>query len=155
MRKLIFFALFPFMMVSTQSLAQENVQDDTISAQNLSTEENLDQLSDKLEAPELQDKVASTVEKMTAVMLQFPVGQFAEAVEDIRPNSTEQPIASDATIADLAGEQAINLPAKLGDESRKAMTIMGSLTGVFAQLIPEFKNIAEELEETIAQPISE
>jgi hypothetical protein len=105
-------------------------------------------MADKMSDPAMQDGVAAVVEHMTSTMMQLPVGQFAEAIENARPGTVGKRIRRDATIADLAGRDADNFPEKLGDGSRQMMGMMSGFAKAFAVMMPEFEKMGREMEDS-------
>lgn len=105
-------------------------------------------IAEKMSDPATQDGVAAAVEHITATMMQMPVGQFAEAIENARPGTVKKRIRRDATVADLAGRDAEYLPEKLGDGSRQMMGMMSGFARAFAVMMPEFEKMGREVEES-------
>jgi hypothetical protein len=104
-------------------------------------------LGDKMSDPSIQAGVAAMVEQMASTMMQLPVGNFAAAIENARPGTVRKRIRRNATIADLAGRDAEDLPEELGYRSREMMGMMGGLANAFAVMLPEFKKMSREMEE--------
>lgn len=103
------------------------------------------EMADKLADDTMQDSIAAAVERLTGVMMKLPVGEFAAAVEEARPGSVKTRIPKDATLADLAGDDAQHMPETLGKQSRVAMTMMSGFARAFAKMMPEFENIARDI----------
>ncbi|MEP7350888.1 MAG: hypothetical protein ABI668_13200 [Sphingorhabdus sp.] len=101
----------------------------------------------KISDPGMQDGVAAAVERMTANVMQLPVGHLAAAIEDARPGTVKERIHYDSNIADLAGRDAENLPEELGARSREMMGVAGSFAKAFAVMLPEFEKMGREMEE--------
>jgi hypothetical protein len=106
------------------------------------------EMADKMADPAMQDGVAAAIETMTATMMHLPVGQFAEAIEKARPGTVGKHIGRDATIADLAGDDAEYFPEKLGDSSRQMMGMMGGFARAMAIMMPEFERMGRDMEES-------
>jgi hypothetical protein len=106
----------------------------------------MNDMADTLANPRMQDGVANMIEKMTATMLRMPVGQIAAAVEKAAPGTVKKRIPSDATIADLAGRDARDLPENLGDKSRAMMGMASGFAKAFAVMLPEFEKMGKEME---------
>ena len=103
-------------------------------------------MADKISDPAMQAGVARAVERMTATMMDLPVGNLAAAIEDARPGTVRKRIQRDATVADLAGRDAEYLPEELGVRSREAMGMMGGLARAMAMMMPEFEKMGREME---------
>ena len=100
----------------------------------------------KMADPHMQDGVAHMVESMTSAMMRLPVGQLAAAVEKARPGTLHKRIRSDATLADVTGNDARDLPASLAHKSRDMMSMMSGFTKAFAVMVPEFEKLGKEME---------
>ncbi len=107
-------------------------------------------MTEKFEDPAMQDGVAFMAERMGETMMRLPIGKFASAIEKARPGTVRKRMRDDATLADLAGRDAKNIPAMIGKESRTAMKMMGGFTKAFAGMIPEFEKLGREMEATMA-----
>ena len=108
--------------------------------------ESMTQMAERLTDPAMQDSVAEMVEKMSSVMMKLPVGKFVAAIEDARPGTVKDKIREDATLADLAGPKADDMPEMLGEQSRTAMSMMGGLAKAFAVMLPQFEELGKEME---------
>jgi hypothetical protein len=107
-------------------------------------------MGDRLADPDLQDGVAYMAEKMGETMMRLPVGKFASAIEKARPGTVRKRMRDNATLADLAGRNAEDIPAMIGKESRTAMKMMSGFTKAFASMMPEFEKLGREMETTMA-----
>jgi hypothetical protein len=107
-------------------------------------------MAEKLEDPDMQDGVAFMAERMGETMMRLPIGKFASAIEKARPGSVRKRMRDDATLADLAGRDAEDIPEMLGKESRSAMKMMGGFTKAFAGMMPEFEKLSRDMEKTMA-----
>lgn len=106
----------------------------------------MNDMAEKLANPHMQDGVANMVEKMTATLMRMPIGQIAAAVEKAAPGTIKKRVRSDATIADLAGRDARDLPENLGDKSRAMMGMASGFAKAFAVMMPEFEKMGKEME---------
>ena len=104
------------------------------------------EMAARLADPATQDSIAGMVEKMSATMLQLPVGKFVAAIEDARPGTVKKRVRDDATLADLAGPKADAVPEMLGQESRTAMRMASGFAKAFAVMLPEFEALGKEME---------
>lgn len=103
-------------------------------------------MGDKLSDPDMQDDVADMAMQMGVMLMQLPVGKFAAAIEKARPGTMKNAPDADATLADLAGPDAENIPSMLGEHSRSAMTMMSGFASVFASIMPEFEKFGRQME---------
>ncbi len=106
----------------------------------------MNDMADKLSSPHMQDDVAHMVEAMTTAMLRLPVGHMATAIEKARPGILKRRIRDDATLADVAGRDARDLPETLSDKSRDMMGMMGGFAKAFAVMIPELQKMGDDME---------
>jgi hypothetical protein len=109
-------------------------------------EAKLNGMAEDLADPRMQDGVAAMVERMGETMLDLPVGKFAAAIEKARPGTMKKRIGEDATVADLAGRDAERLPGELAKGSRQMMTMLSGFAAAFATMMPEFEDMARDLE---------
>jgi hypothetical protein len=107
-------------------------------------------MAEKLEDPDMQDGIAFMATRMGETMMSLPIGKFASAIEKARPGTVRKRMRDDATLADLAGRDAENIPEMLGKESRTAMKMMGGFTKAFAGMMPEFEKLGRDMEKTMA-----
>lgn len=126
------------LMASPMVFAQDNseapVSDDPMT-----------QMADRLDDPATQDDLAAMIEKMAGALMALPVGGLVGAMEDARPGSVKDDIPADATLADLAGEDAGDMPEKMAKQSRVAMGMMGGFAKIFATMMPKFKDMARDM----------
>jgi hypothetical protein len=102
-------------------------------------------MGDKMSDPDMQDGVAQMAEKMGETMMRLPIGKFVSAIEKARPGTVKKSMREDATLADLAGRDAENIPETLGKQSRVAMSMMGGFAKAFASMMPEFEKMGKEM----------
>lgn len=103
-------------------------------------------MADEISRPENVKKISNLVEGITEAMMHIPVGQMAAAVEKASPGMVKNPIPANATIADLAGQDADQLPKEFAAKTRGMMSMAGSFARVFAELIPQFERMSTEME---------
>ena len=130
------------------ALADYDAATETRGATN--TEADMLAMADKLSDPAMQDGVAHMATRLGETMLRLPIGKFASAIEKARPGTMHKRVRDDATLADLAGRNAQDIPAMIGKESRTAMKMMSGFTKVFAGMIPEFEKLGREMETAMA-----
>jgi hypothetical protein len=107
-------------------------------------------MADKLADPDMQDGVAFMAQRMGETMMRLPVGKFASAIENARPGTLGKRVRDDATLADLAGRDAEDIPEMIGRESRTAMKMMSGFSRAFAGMIPEFEKLGREMDAAMA-----
>lgn len=104
------------------------------------------EMANRFADPAMQDDVSNVVEAMTDVMLNLPVGQFAEVVERTRPGTVDEHIDRNTRLGDLVGPDADHMAARAGDGTRASMAAMGSFMRAFADILPEFQKLGREIE---------
>ncbi len=107
-----------------------------------------DALTDRIGDPEVQAGIAAAIEQAADAMMNMPIGPMAEAIERARPGTVSRDIHSDSTIADIAGQDSRDLPRELGERSRETMGMMSSFARALAAMMPEFKRVGRDMEES-------
>jgi hypothetical protein len=110
--------------------------------------DDIDAIADRRSDPEMQDKIAYTVERMADAVLAMPIGGVAEAIESARPGTVRRSVRRDDTVRDLAGRDGDYLAEDLGDRSREIVSMMGSLARAAATMAPALAQMGRELEES-------
>ncbi len=102
-------------------------------------------MADKLSDPKSMDQISKMTSGFAAAMMQMPIGQMAAAIDKAAPGALGQKIASNATVADVIGNDAKDLPSEFGAKSKEMMGMMGGLTKAFAAMMPEFEKLGREI----------
>ncbi len=105
----------------------------------------LTKMAKMLGDPRMQKDISKMVEGFAAAMMEMPVGKMAAAIEEARPGSIKKPVPANATVADLAGKDASNLPHEFGAQSKDMMGMMGGMLSAFAVMLPEFEKMGREI----------
>ncbi len=109
----------------------------------------LDEVADRMSDRDRQDNVANSVERMSAALLGMRVGPLAAAIENARPGTVRRNVRRNTTIGDLAGRDSEYLPEELGARSREMMGMMGGFAQAMASMMPEFRRMGREMEESV------
>ena len=112
-------------------------------------------IADKMADPVMQDGIATAIEQVTSSMMRLPIGQLVAAIESARPGTVDRGLRRDATVGDLFGRDAENLPERLGDGSRQVAGMMDGFARAMANMMPEFEQIGRDVEETVRQAKTE
>lgn len=115
----------------------------------------IENIANKMSEPAMQDGIATAVEQVTSAMMRLPVGRFVAAIENARPGTIDRRIRRNATIGDLAGHDAEDLPERLGDGSRQMVGMMGGFARAMASMMPEFERMGRELEDSFREARAE
>lgn len=134
-----------FVSGTGESLAEETSRSDESAA----PESRIAEAADKLSDPVVQDEVAASIERLTGAMIRLPVGRFVEAIETARPGTVKRRLDSNATLADIAGNGAQDIPNELGHQSREMMGTMSGFARAIAAMMPEFERMGREIEESV------
>jgi len=161
MRSLSFLVAVPLLAIGVPASAQDIIfasgTGDDVNSLNYDTKEypmsddrdDIGNIADKIADPAMQDGIATAVEQVTSTMMRLPVGPFVAAIENARPGTVDPRIRRNATIGDLAGRDAEDLPERLGDGSRQMVGMMGGFARAMASMMPEFERMGREVEESL------
>jgi hypothetical protein len=109
-------------------------------------------MADEMARPDNIRKMSGLVEGITEAMMQIPVGQMAAAVEKASPGAIKNAIPANATLSDLAGQDADRLPKEFAAKTRGMMSMAGSFARIFAEMLPQFERMGKEMEARIRTP---
>jgi hypothetical protein len=104
----------------------------------------VERMAEEWDDPERIDAVGDAMEAMTRVLLAMPIGPLAEAAARIDPHSDLADVPPDATLGELAGEDE-DMPARMGDEARRAGRAMAGMTREMARMLPVFQAMARDM----------
>ena len=119
------------------------------SAHDMDSAARMKQVADQFSDPAMQQDISHAVEAVTGAMLDLPVGEFAEVIEDARPGTVDEHINRNTRLGDLAGPDANRIPARVGDSTRSSMAAMGGMIRAFANMLPEFQRLGREIEASV------
>jgi hypothetical protein len=114
-------------------------------AQNVADERIAD-AAELMDDEQTQDRVGRAMQVLTRALLSMPVGELAEAVREIDPDSDMADLPRNARLADLMGDDAEDLPREMGRQSRTMMRAMSVMTRQMAVLAPTLRSMASDLE---------
>lgn len=96
--------------------------------------------------PERVDAMADLAESVVGAVMQMPVGQIANAVRRVDPNSRMGDLPDDATVADLAGRDGRPVDQGEARESaRAAAYMMGDMSRQLAAMLPALTAMARDM----------
>jgi hypothetical protein len=114
--------------------------------------EALEKAAAQMADPAFQDGLSGMAEGLGEALLSLPIGKFVHAVEQARPETIRKAdgktMREDATLADVAGEDAGELPAQMGKQSRAALTAMSSLASAFASMMPALEKLGRDIQKS-------
>lgn len=102
-------------------------------------------LSRELSNPDTQHAIGD----MLGVMLQMPAEPLARAAEAAGDHETARSIPNGATIGDLAGPEARQLPREVRRRAPAMIGAMGGLAGAMEDMAPELERIGKDFERTM------
>ncbi len=110
------------------------------------------EMIEKLNDPEFQDGMVSMMSGFMTAMMDFPIGQFAAAMEKAVPKGmdggeTFSDIGPDATLGDLTARDNPDFNADMEDKMRKGTVMMGILASEFGALLPQLKAMGEQMKQ--------
>ncbi|MXO89229.1 hypothetical protein [Pontixanthobacter aquaemixtae] len=111
----------------------------------------LDELTDKLSDPVEQDKMASMVDAMGEVLLQMPVGPLLDAAAKL-PGADMPEMDRDATMRDLAGPDADELPGQLSSKVPMMMGMLSEMIKGLDAMRPALEDMGKQMQERIESP---
>jgi hypothetical protein len=106
-------------------------------------------VADEMSRPENVKKISNMVEDIAGAMMEMPVGQMAAAIEKASPGILKSSIPANATVADLAGDDADQLPREFAMKTRDMMSMAGGFARVFAEMLPQFERMGKEIEKSV------
>jgi hypothetical protein len=108
-------------------------------------DEQIARAAEMLADEDTQDRVSRAVQAMSRALLAMPVGQMAEAVREIDPDSPMADMPRDTRVADLMGDEAQDMPREMGAQSRVMMRMMSGLSRQFATMAPVLRDMARDM----------
>lgn len=112
--------------------------------------EDMGALTEALSDPAMQEKLAIMMRAMTGMMMDMNVAPIARAAAEMAGEDPEA-IDPDTTLRELAGEEAEDMPARMQEELPEMMQRMAGMSGMFEQMLPLLREMAEGMGETMAE----
>lgn len=106
-------------------------------------------LMDKLSDPERQREVALMARAISEVLLDLPVAPLMEAMGQIA--GEEAPMVGPGTTLRSLAPQAGRVPEEIERNLPRAMDAVSAMAGAAEIMLPQLRELAERLEETIPQ----
>lgn len=100
----------------------------------------------KLNDPQMQDAMSGMMVAMADMMMSMRVDKFRDAVAKVDPDARRDRDFDDArTLGDVMARDNPRFREDLADNSRKAMGMMGVIATSMADMMPEFRAMAERM----------
>ena len=110
---------------------------------------NLAEAAEKLSDPALQATLATALASLGKAMTSIRMAPFARAMESIGDREDAQDIAPDATLGDMIGPEAADMPRQLSERVPQLMNGMASMAGAFGEMLPQLEAIGRELRRSL------
>lgn len=107
----------------------------------------------ELSDPQRQDQLAGALEGLAAALLDIKVAPFMQAIDRATPGSAPRDLDPDATLADMAGPGARDIPRELGDKLPMMMGMMGTMAGEMEGMLPELEAMARRMEGAMGEAV--
>lgn len=127
-------AALPVLFVAVPVAAQQQPPMDESTERALATIEN----------PQTADAIAAIAESLTRSIMAMPVGEIAQHVRRIDPDSDMADLPDDATLGDLAGARDGDA-VRIGDDAHAATRLAGSMSRQFVAMVPVLQAMARDL----------
>ena len=127
MRKVLAIAAFAAIALASPATAQSDAAD----------------ALEAIDSPEQVERMAGTIEDVTAALLAMPVGPLVNAMRRIDPDAAYD-VPDDATLGEMARADE-DLPERLGDETRIGGEIAGQAVRDLAVAMPMIEAMARDM----------
>lgn len=104
------------------------------------------EMARQLEDPRNQAAVADAMGAMFGVMLGMKAAPLAKAMDAMGERDAARRIPRNATIGDLAGPEARQMPREIKRRVPGMMTAMAAMTGMLDEMLPQLEAIGDNLE---------
>ncbi|RDC60490.1 hypothetical protein HME9302_01698 [Alteripontixanthobacter maritimus] len=105
-------------------------------------------MAERMRDPAVQDRMVGVLADLMDAMLDVKVGPLAETLEEFGDEPVEG-IDRDATLRDLAGPDAEDIPADVAEELPRAMDAMAGMTKGLAAMLPALREMAKTTKESL------
>ena len=140
----------PAMLAATATgalfAAQPAAAQDAEAAAPLAAEENIAEVAEGLRDPAMQQLAIGVLGAMIEGLMEMPAAPLIEAV-DRADGTLDDPVDPDTTLADLAGPDAAEIPARLSEELPAAMETAADMSESLTAMLPVLRQMAERLAE--------
>ncbi len=106
----------------------------------------LSRVIEELNDPARQDALAGALEGLAEALLDVKVAPFMKAIDRAAPGSAPRDIDPDATLADIAGPGARDMPRELGDKLPMMMGMMGTMASEMEGMLPQLEAMGKRME---------
>ena len=108
------------------------------------------EMTRQLEDPRTQTAAANALGSLMAIMLEMNAEPLIKAMDAMGEHDAARRIPRGATLGDLAGPDARRIPGEVKRRVPGMMTAMGSMAGMFDQMLPQFEQIGAQFDRDMA-----
>jgi hypothetical protein len=130
-------ALAALVLAPVPALARENAQ------------RSLADAAERLRDPALQGTLATALASLSRAMVGIRMAPFAKAMESMGGEEDGEWIAPDATLGDMMGPDAQEMPRQLSEGVPRMMDGMAGMAGAFDEMLPQLEEIGRELRRSL------
>lgn len=114
-------------------------------------------LQDKLGDPRTQEAIGDAMAGMMAAMLDMKAGPFLKAMDRVGQTTGERPrhrdIPDDATLGDLAGPGAREMPREVARKAPAMMGAAGAMVGAMGEMLPQLEEVGKRMGDQMRETI--
>lgn len=111
----------------------------------------VDDMSQELRDPMNQARVAGTLSALTGALLSMDIAPLARTMDQFDGGRSSRDLPPDATLGDIAGPNARDLPYDIARKTPEAMSRMAGMLGAVEDLRPQLKAMSRRLKDTLRQ----
>lgn len=111
----------------------------------------VDDMSRELRDPMNQAKAAGTLSALTGALLAVDITPLTRAMDQIDGGRSSRDLPPDATLGDIAGPDARDLPYDIARKTPETMSRMAGMLGAVEDLRPQLKAMSRRLKDTLRQ----
>ena len=108
------------------------------------------QLADRLNDPDQQEHASAMVHTLGEVLLSLPVGPLLSAAQEATGDHSAD-VDESATVRDLVGEEAQDMPRELSERVPQMMGLLAGLVEGLDAMRPALTELSETMREKIAE----
>lgn len=109
----------------------------------------LGELQTRLGDPETQRAMGDAMASLMAAMLDMKAAPFLKAMDRMGKSMGERPVArdipDDATLGDLAGPEARDMPREVSRKAPAMMGAAGAMAGAVGEMLPQLEEVGKRM----------
>ncbi len=111
--------------------------------------DNLGEAVETLSDPALQGTLAAAMASLGKAMMGIRMAPFAKAMESMGGEDPAEAIDPDATLGDMMGPEAQDMPRQISERVPQMMNGMAGMAGAFGEMLPQLEAIGKELKRSL------